>query len=92
LVNACRAPGVWQTYDIIYTAPKFDTHGKLTRKAHMTVLHNGVLIQNNVALWGFGGWKKVTPYRKHPDALPLALQDHHNPVKYRNIWIRPIKD
>ena len=92
LVNACKAPGVWQSYDIIYTAPKFDKKGNNISEARMTVLHNGVLVQNNVKLWGSGGWKKVRPYFKHKDFLPISLQDHGNPVHFRNIWVRPIKD
>jgi hypothetical protein len=95
LVNACRKPGAWQTYDIIYHRPLFDRNGKITRKATFTVFHNGVLVQDHVALEGGTGWDgphAVTPYKPLPDKGPIMLQDHGNPVRYRNIWIRPLQD
>ena len=91
LVNASRAPGQWQTYDIIWHGPRFDTSGKLTRPAHVTVLHNGVLTQDNVEPTGPTGHHVRPPYEAGPDKLPLALQDHNHPVRYRNIWIRELK-
>jgi len=91
LVNACRPPGEWQTYDIIFHRPHFDKNGNLTRPALMTVFHNGVLVQNNVELLGPTAWKKRISYKPHPDKLPLSLQEHGNPVRYRNIWIRELK-
>lgn len=90
LVNASRPPGQWQTYDILWTAPRFDSDGKLLSKARVTVFHNGVLVQNNVELTGPTGWLGRAPYQAHPEKLPLALQDHGNPVRYRNIWIREL--
>jgi hypothetical protein len=90
LVNASRPPGRWQAYDIIFTRPRFDAHGELASPARLTVLHNGVLVQNNVELVGPTGWLERAPYRRHTDKLPLALQDHGNPVRYRNLWIREL--
>jgi len=90
LVNASRKPGEWQMYDIIYTAPRFDAEGKLQSKARLTVFHNGVLIQNNVELTGPTSWLERAPYKAHPEKQPLSLQDHGNPVRYRNIWVREL--
>ncbi|OHB67043.1 MAG: hypothetical protein A2Y76_00530 [Planctomycetes bacterium RBG_13_60_9] len=95
LVNVCRKPGEWQTYDIVYHRPLFGTDGKVTRKATFTVFQNGVLVQDHVALEGGTGWDgphAVTPYRPIKDKGPIMLQDHGNPVRYRNIWIRPLQD
>jgi Domain of Unknown Function (DUF1080) len=90
LVNACRKPGEWQTYDIIFKAPKFDEQGKVTERARVTVLHNGVLIQNNVEIYGNTWHDKPALYLPHGPKASLKLQDHGNPVRYRNIWIRPL--
>jgi hypothetical protein len=90
LVNVCRPPGQWQTYDIIWTAPRFDEEGKLVSKARETVIHNGVLVQNNVELTGPTGWINRIPYDAHPYRTPIAFQDHGNPVRYRNVWIREL--
>ena len=90
LVNATLPPGQWQTYDIIWTAPRFDDTGALVSKARMTVFHNGVLVQNNVELTGPTSWIGRPPYSAHPERLPIALQDHGNPVRYRNIWVREL--
>ena len=91
LVNACRPPGQWQTYDIIFRRPHFDESGNVTRPARVTVLHNGVLVQHNVAIKGRTAHKKEAKYKAHPDKLPLSLQDHGDPVRYRNIWIRELE-
>jgi 3-keto-disaccharide hydrolase len=91
LVNASRAPGQWQTYDIIWHGPRFDADGKLTRPAHVTVFHNGVLTQDNVELTGPTAHHARPPYKPTPEKLPLALQDHNHPVRYRNIWLRELK-
>lgn len=89
-VNASRTPGEWQTYDIIFHGPLFDAAGKVTSPARLTVLHNGVLVQDNVVLTGPSDHRARPPYQAHPDKLPLMLQDHGNPVRYRNIWIREL--
>jgi len=88
LVNASRKPGEWQTYDIIFHAPKFDEQGKVIDRARVTVIHNGVLIQNNVEIYGITYNDRPAIYIAHPPQLPLRLQDHGNPIRYRNIWIR----
>ena len=88
LVNASRPPGQWQSYDIIFHAPRFDEQGKVTDRARVTVLHNGVLIQNNVEIYGNTFNDRPALYIAHAPELPLRLQDHGNPVRYRNIWIR----
>lgn len=93
LVNASCAPGQWQTYDIIYHRPIFDESGQVTRKAVFTVVHNGVLIQDHAALDGGTDWvgpHAVTEYGPHPDTGPLMFQDHNNPVRFRNVWIREL--
>lgn len=87
LVNACRPPGHWQTFDIFYKAPRFDGSGNKTANARMTVLHNGVLIHDNAEVPGptaAGIERDVTK------PGPLMLQDHGNPVRYRNVWVRPL--
>jgi hypothetical protein len=91
LVNACKAPGVWQTYDIIYTAPRFNENGTYFTPPTVTVLHNGVLVQNNVKMRGPTEYIGIPEYtvKKH-GAGPLVLQDHGNPVSFRNIWIREL--
>jgi hypothetical protein len=89
-VNASRGPGQWQTYDIIFHRPHFDDGGKLLRPARVTVLHNGVLVQDNVEILGPTTWMNRPPYQPHADKLPLSLQDHGNPVRFRNIWIREL--
>jgi len=90
LVNACRKPGEWQTYDIIFHAPKFDSQGKLLEPARMTVLQNGILIQDDVELTGPTAHKARPSYKAHADKLPLMLQDHSHPVRFRNIWLREL--
>lgn len=90
-VNASRPPGQWQTYDIIFHGPRFDPAGKLLRPARVTVLHNGVLAQDNVEPTGPTAHQHRPPYKPGPDKLPLALQDHGNPTRFRNIWIRELQ-
>ena len=90
LVNVSRPPGEWQEYDIIFRAPRFDDNGALVRTARMTVFHNGVLVQDNVPLLGPTSHRRRDPYEAHPNQLPLSLQDHGDPVRFRNIWIREL--
>jgi hypothetical protein len=90
-VNASRPPGQWQTYDIIFHGPRFDSAGKLLRPARITVLHNGVLVQDNVEPTGPTGHHMRPPYAAGPEKLPLSLQDHNHPVRYRNIWLRELR-
>jgi hypothetical protein len=90
LVNACKKPGEWQVYDIIYTAPRFSENGRVAVPARITVLHNGVLIQNNVEIRGTTEYIGMPQYIPHSMREPLSLQDHSNPVSYRNIWIREL--
>ncbi|TRX52452.1 DUF1080 domain-containing protein [Fulvivirga sp. M361] len=89
LVNACKEPGEWQTYDIIYKAPDFNDRGNLRTPARITVLHNGVLIQNNVEIRGPSVYRGLPQYQSHK-AASITLQDHGNPVSYRNIWVRQL--
>lgn len=94
-VNASRAPGEWQCYDIVFHRPVFDDQGKVVRRATFTVFHNGVLIQDHVKLSGGTGWRgahAVSDYSAHGGQGPISLQDHGNPVRYRNIWVRPLAD
>lgn len=91
LVNASRPPGEWQVYDAIFLAPRFSADGKLLRPAYATVFHNGVLALYHVAVRGPTAWRGKPPYVAHADKLPISLQDHGNPVAYRNIWVREIK-
>jgi hypothetical protein len=90
LVNACRPPGEWQSYDIVFHAPRFGPDGALLKPARMTVFHNGILVHDNDVLTGPTAHKARPPYKAHPDKLPLSLQDHGNTVRYRNIWIREL--
>jgi hypothetical protein len=88
-VNACRQPGEWQSYDIVFEAPVF-AGDKVVKPAFVTVFHNGVLVHHHIELLGASTHKKVPQYRPHPPKGPIQLQDHGNPVRYRNIWIRPL--
>ena len=89
LVNACKKPGEWQAYDIFFTAPRFNKEGRIIEPAYVTVMHNGALTLNHVALWGpteYIGFPVYKPY----ESGSIRLQDHGNPVSYRNIWVREI--
>lgn len=90
LVNACRKPGQWQTYDIIFFAPKFDKSDKLTAPARLTMFHNGVLVHHNQEIYGTTPHGGLATYDGVPPKGPLALAAHHCPVRFRNIWIRPL--
>jgi hypothetical protein len=90
MYNASRPPGEWQSYDIFFRAPRFDAKGALLRPARLTLLHNGVLVQDNIELTGPNSWLTNAPYKAHADRLPLSLQDHSNPVRFRNVWAREL--
>ncbi len=92
LVNASRKPGEWQSYDIIFSRPRFDADHRLVSPARITVLHNGVVVQNASEPFGPTAWLVRDPYEPTPEKLPLSLQDHGNPVRYRNIWIRNLDE
>jgi hypothetical protein len=90
LVNASKKPGEWQSFDVIFTAPRFNPEGQVVSPAYITVFHNGVLIQNHARLRGPTEYIGIPQYKAHADKLPLSLQDHSNPVSFRNIWIREL--
>jgi hypothetical protein len=89
LVNVSRKPGEWQSYEILFRRPIFQD-GKLQQQARITVLHNGVLIQDGVRPLGPTSWLQYRPYEPTPEKLPLSFQDHGNPVRYRNVWLREL--
>lgn len=91
LVNVSRPPGEWQTYEIVFRAPAFDADGKLLERATFTVFHNGVLVQDHVEVMGVTSHDKPPFYEKHAAELPISLQDHSNPMRFRNIWVRKLK-
>lgn len=91
LVNVCRKPGQWQSYDIIFHAPIFDDENVVT-PATVTILQNGVLVQDHWEIQGITFHKVRSRYEPHADKLPLKLQDHGNPTRFRNIWIRPLEN
>jgi hypothetical protein len=98
LVNASKPPGEWQTYDIIFESPRWNDKGELVKKAIITVLHNGVVVQNCYELIGGTDginrdipWKSLSKYpAPHPPEVFIELQEHKNPVRFRNIWIRSL--
>ena len=92
LVNASRPPGEWQSYDIIFRRPRFNPDGGLSQPARFTILHNGVLVQDNVEAWGTTTWLQSFGYPSHANRLPLSLQDHGNPVRFRNVWLRELPE
>ncbi len=91
MVNATRKPGEWQTYDIAFLRPLFDEKGNVVRKARVTVFHNGVCVHNNVEIEGTTSHKVKAKYTPHQEG-PIGLQDHGNPIAFRNIWIRELPE
>lgn len=91
MVNACRKPGEWQTLDVIWESPRFAADGTVQRPAYITVLHNGVVVQNHFEVLGGTAWDRGPKYQKHKDREPLQLQFHGDPVRFRNIWVRELK-
>lgn len=89
-VNVSRPPGEWQSYDIEFRRPRFDSTGVLLSPARMTVRHNGVLVHDDVALLGPTSHRVRAPYARHSDELPISLQDHDHKVRFRNIWVQPL--
>jgi hypothetical protein len=93
LVNACKKPGQWQTYDIIFEAARWNENHELTRPASVTVIQNGLLLHHKQAILGPTGHKTLASYKKElPATASIALQDHGNPVRFRNIWVRKIQE
>lgn len=88
MVNACRKPGEWQSYDIVFNAPRFGEDGSLQTPGYVTVLHNGVLIHNHFELLGATSYTEPAKYVAHAEREPMQIQFHGNPVRFRNIWIR----
>ena len=89
LVNVSRAPGEWQSYDIVFRRPHF-REGQLVVPARMTIFHNGVLVHEDVVLQGTTSHRERPRYEAHPDRLPITLQDHDHRVRFRNVWVREL--
>lgn len=92
LVNASRPPGEWQTYDVVFRRPRFDENGELVRPARVTVLHNGVVVHDAAEFHGRTVHGARASYSAHDDRLPIMLQDHGDPVRFRNIWVRELPE
>jgi hypothetical protein len=92
MVNVSRKPGEWQTYDILFTAPRFAADGKLLKPAFVTVMHNGAFVQNHTEIQGETFYDRAPKYTKHADKLPIVLMYHGDPVRFRNIWVREVKE
>jgi len=92
LVNVCRPPGAWQSYDIVFRRPRFGPDGALQRPARVTVFQNGAIVQDAVEFTGRTVFGRRATYSPHADRLPLSLQDHSYPVRFRNIWVRELTE
>ena len=95
LVNASGKPGEWQSFDVTFHRPQFDNDGKVTKPARFHVIHNGHVIHDKLVLSGGTGWRgphSISEYKKHGAKGPVQMQDHGNPVRFRNIWIKPLED
>ena len=92
MVNVCRKPGEWQTYDIIFNGPRFDAAGHVLKPGYLTVLQNGVVVQNHEEIYGSTYLDGPPHYEPHPPKGPIGLQYHGNPVRFRNIWVREIHE
>jgi hypothetical protein len=90
MVNAMRAPGQWNVYEIAWTAPRFNEDGSLKSPAYITAFHNGALVLNHFELLGDTPFNRPPQYKMHDPVGPIALQDHGNPVRFRNIWVREL--
>jgi hypothetical protein len=90
LVNACNPNGQWNTYDVIFHAPKFKADGTVEKAGTMTVFLNGVLVQDHSEIWGATAHAAKAKYSAHEPALPIGLQDHGDPLRFRNVWVRPL--
>jgi hypothetical protein len=89
-VNASKPPGEWQTYDIIFEGGRWDESGKMLRKTAITVIHNGCVLHHRTELLGGTTHRRVVEYKPHPEKGRIELYEHGNPVRFRNIWIRPL--
>jgi hypothetical protein len=92
LVNPCRPNGQWNTYDVIFHAPKFNEDGSVAKPGTMTVIFNGVLVQDHSEIWGATAHAARAKYSKHEAKLPIGLQDHGDALCFRNVWLRPLAD
>ncbi len=90
LVNACRKPGEWQSFDVVFLAPKFDAAGKLTEPARITMFHNGILVHHNQQIYGHSPHAGLASYETVKAKGPISFGAHHCPVRFRNIWVRPL--
>lgn len=90
LVNACRKPDEWQSFDIVFIAPVFDEDGKLVSPARVTVHHNGVLVHHHEPFRGPTKWRGLAPYQAHPAKLPVTFMSHGSKVRFRNVWVRDL--
>ncbi|HIE71369.1 MAG TPA: DUF1080 domain-containing protein [Planctomycetes bacterium] len=90
LLNVTRPPGQWNVYDIVFIAPRFKDDGTVASPARVTVVHNGVVVQLDEALLGPTAHKSLPKYKAHGPKGSIKLQDHGNPMRFRNIWIRPV--